>query len=334
MNPDQEGEIRARLRDVALPAAPEGLVERMRLVASRPSTRTSAGSGPRGRLLIPLAAVLVIAAAAVWAGGGRPPSRDSNAGSQGPSVATSNETTPPPGTTSPRPIDSPLFTCAEPERPVMTCDQALAAALAALGPNHPPIAAIRTMNLCLLPSKPICSGPSLAEVTFVSTQALTVWVYFQQGPGGSTAEVGGFDPRSTPEPSDDDVPREPPQQSFGPGYAAEPPAAGGPWIWRAELSPDRRTLSIEFFGDLFYSLLDRCSSDYQPWVGLDGSDLVVKVGQVAGPTHPAGPPPSPPPSGERVCRSTGYRHLYHLALPAPFTGTTVRDLNGGVLVLE
>ena len=88
MNPDHEGEIRARLRGVALPAAPEGLVERVRLVASRPATRTSAVSGPRGRLLIPLAAVLVIAAAAVWAGGGGPPSRDPNAGSQGPSVAT------------------------------------------------------------------------------------------------------------------------------------------------------------------------------------------------------------------------------------------------------
>ena len=121
---------------------------------------------------------------------------------------------------------------------------------------------------------------------------------------------------------------EPPQQAFGPGYAADASPGIGPWVWHAELSDDLRTLSIEFFG--VASPDDRCGRvAYEPWVGRDGDQLLVKVVSVPAARLPVVPSPTPAEFGGVFgCISYGIPHVYQLALPEPFTGTTVRDLNG------
>ncbi len=90
MSSDLGAELRERLRGVTLPAAPHGLDERVRAVTSEAVPRArQRWLGRRGRVLAPLAAVLVIAAVAVSGGGGQPPSfqpPSASVGSPGPST--------------------------------------------------------------------------------------------------------------------------------------------------------------------------------------------------------------------------------------------------------
>ena len=115
------------------------------------------------------------------------------------------------------------------------------------------------------------------------------------------------------------------EQTFGPEYPARPPEGRAVWIWKAELSPDRRTLTIEFVGGQPYQASDPCSEDYEPWVAPSGDRLEVKVVNVNRPySTQLGP--------NTACTLVGYGHTYHLRLADPFLGTTVNDLaEGGTL---
>jgi hypothetical protein len=94
MTRDLDAELRARLRRVALPPAPVGLRERTRAVPAEASGRPGQRMlGNRGRMLMPLAAVLAIAAVAVSGGGSQRPPLDptasigSSTGPAGPGIA-------------------------------------------------------------------------------------------------------------------------------------------------------------------------------------------------------------------------------------------------------
>jgi hypothetical protein len=119
--------------------------------------------------------------------------------------------------------------------------------------------------------------------------------------------------------------RESNEQTFGPEYPAQPPAGRPVWISKAELSPDRHTLTIEFVGGQPYLASDPCSEDYEPWVAPRGDLLDVEVVNVDRPDQAQLGP-------NMGCAGVGYSHTYHLRLAAPFLGTAVNDLaQGGTL---
>ena len=84
------------------------------------------------------------------------------------------------------------------------------------------------------------------------------------------------------------------------------------------MSDDGRTLTVEFEGS-------GCPFEDVPWVGRRGDELQVGIYRVAR----ADPLPT-----RVACTLAVFRRTYQLALPEPFTGSTMRDLNGGVLVLD
>ena len=64
---------------------------------------------------------------------------------------------------------------------------------------------------------------------------------------------------------------------------------------------------------------DPCSAGYEPWLAARGDTLDVAVVEI--PREHTAP--------NQACDLLGHGHVYHLALEAPFTGTTVNDLTGG-----
>ena len=105
---------------------------------------------------------------------------------------------------------------------------------------------------------------------------------------------------------------------FGPEYPDELPTGRGVPIERASLSDDGLTLTVEFWAG-------GCLSDWVPWVGGSGDEQVVAIFEVATDrTLPSG----------AACVMIALRYTYQLALPEPFTGSSVRDINGGALVLD
>lgn len=212
----------------------------------------------------------------------------------------------PAGTLPGSPSTSPEINCFSVE-PVTTCAPYIDAALEALGPDRSSIVKIVVHSICAAPYPPpaSCARPTV-QVTFSAQRGLTpaeftVRFSITFGPNGPGATLQGTDPR------------------WGPTYPAEPPEGYGVRIESAHLSEDRRTLAVEFYGG-------GCFNDNEPWVGRAGDELLVSVVVVAR-SHP------PLPSGV-FCTAEATLRTYYLALSEPFIGDTVRDLNGGVLVLE
>lgn len=128
-----------------------------------------------------------------------------------------------------------------------------------------------------------------------------------------TADLPDPTPQATPEQRCGDY-----CWAFGPEYPTEPPTGGAVPIERATLSDDRRTLNVEFWAG-------GCLTDFVPWVGRSGDELLVGIVEVATErTLPSG----------AACVMIAFRYTYQLSLPEPFTGSTVRDINGGVLSLD
>jgi hypothetical protein len=117
---------------------------------------------------------------------------------------------------------------------------------------------------------------------------------------------------------------EPLEQTFGPSYPPQPPNGRQVRIDRAALSDDKSTLTVEFIGGSGYAPSDPCSADYEPWLAVEGDVLKVSVVEIARQGQATLAP-------DFACRLLGYGHTYHLALAAPFTGTTVKDATGGTL---
>lgn len=117
---------------------------------------------------------------------------------------------------------------------------------------------------------------------------------------------------------------EPLEQTFGPSYPPRPANGRPARIDRAALSDDKKTLTIEFTGGKGYAPSDPCSTDYEPWLSVDGDAVDVTVVEVAR----QGQATLAPNFG---CTLEGYGHRYHLTIASPFTGTTVKDLTGGTL---
>jgi hypothetical protein len=215
---------------------------------------------------------------------------------------------------------SPEIHCSEAPDPARTCAEIIEAVLASLGPNHPPIARIDAPNVCRGGLIPSCHRANWVTVTFEGSEPVQVRLFIRETPSGAFVE----DPTSLD------------TRRFEPPYSTGAPLGDGPWIWRAQLSDDRRTLSVDFFAPVETG---PCFGDYEAWVGHDGDNLVVKIVRVDAPIPSPLPSPTPAvvglPGGIDVtaCLLVGTRHHYDIALPEPFTGTTVRDLNGGVLVL-
>lgn len=115
---------------------------------------------------------------------------------------------------------------------------------------------------------------------------------------------------------------EPLEQAFGPSYPPQPAAGRQTSLDNASLSDDKKTLTIGFTGGKGYAPSDACSSDYEPWLAVDGDTLNVTVVEVARQDQARLGP-------NFGCTLEGYDHTYHLALAAPFTGTTVKDPAGG-----
>lgn len=120
-----------------------------------------------------------------------------------------------------------------------------------------------------------------------------------------------------------EAPRLPMVQSFGPEYPAVAPDGRQVRISTATLSDDQRTLTVEFIGSEGYLAADPCSSDYEPWVAARGDELDIAIVAV----RRAEQATLPPNSG---CRLRGHGHTFHLMLPAPFVGTRVNDVTGGI----
>ena len=114
------------------------------------------------------------------------------------------------------------------------------------------------------------------------------------------------------------------EQTFGPGYPAEPPAGRRTRVDDATISGDGRTLTLGFTGGLAYTPADFCSTDYAPWVAPAGRDLQVAVELVPHPDQATAPP-------NGLCNAGGHRYTFHLLLLASFAGSTVHDLSGGTL---
>lgn len=131
----------------------------------------------------------------------------------------------------------------------------------------------------------------------------------------------------SPQPSPQASPSPPPspyEQTFGPGYPAQPPAGQRTRVDDATISADGRTLTLAFIGGGAYTPQDFCSTDYEPWVAAAGSDLEVAVVLVPHPDQATVPP-------NGACASVGLGYTFHLLLSSPFTGSTVNDLSGGTL---
>ena len=118
--------------------------------------------------------------------------------------------------------------------------------------------------------------------------------------------------------------RRPLNLEFGPTYGPQRPAGATVRIEAASLSDDKSALTVSFVGGPGYLRSDACSTDYIPWLAANGDTLDVAIIQIAHPDQ-AGLPLN------GGCRLEGYEHEFRLALPAPFTGTTVNDLAGGTL---
>ena len=114
------------------------------------------------------------------------------------------------------------------------------------------------------------------------------------------------------------------EQTFGPDYPAQPPAGQLTRVDDASISADGRTLTLGFTGGLAYTPADFCSTDYAPWAAAVGADLQVAVALVSHPDQATAPP-------NGACADVGHGYTFHLLLPAPFAGSTVRDLAGGTL---
>jgi hypothetical protein len=113
-------------------------------------------------------------------------------------------------------------------------------------------------------------------------------------------------------------------QTFGPDYPPQPPAGQRTRVDDASISADGRTLTLVFTGGSAYPPHDFCSTDYVPWVAAAGADLEVAVVLVPHADQATAPP-------DTGCGDIGYGYTFHLRLPAPFTGSTIRDLTGGTL---
>lgn len=213
---------------------------------------------------------------------------------------------------------SPEIHCSEAPDPARTCAEIIEAVLILLGPNHPPIARIDASNICRNGLIPSCRRANWVDVTFAGSERVQVRLFIRETPSGAFVE--------DPAPLD--------TRRFEPPYSTVAPLGDGPWIWRAQLSDDRRTLSVDFFAPVETG---PCFGDYEAWVGHDGDNLVVKIVRVDAPIALPSPTPSVAglPGGIDViaCLLVGTRHHYDLVLPEPFIGTAVRDLNGGILVL-
>jgi hypothetical protein len=117
---------------------------------------------------------------------------------------------------------------------------------------------------------------------------------------------------------------EPLHQVFGPAYPAAPPPGDRVRIDDASLSADSRTLTADFIGGPGYSPTDFCSTDYEPWVGIDGDVLLVGITKLAHPEQATAGP-------NMACAAVGYPYSFDLRLPGQFLGSTVRDLGGSTL---
>ena len=114
------------------------------------------------------------------------------------------------------------------------------------------------------------------------------------------------------------------EQTFGPDYPPQPPTGQRTRVDDASISADGRTLTLVFTGGSADPPHDFCSTDYVPWVAAAGADLEVAVVLVSHPDQATAPP-------DTGCGDIGYGYTFHLRLPAPFAGSTIRDLTGGTL---
>ena len=125
--------------------------------------------------------------------------------------------------------------------------------------------------------------------------------------------------QGAPGPGTPEATREPSEQSFGPTYPAQPPDGRRVRIDTASLSQDKLKVTITFVGGPPYLPSDPCSADYEPWVATRGDTLDVVVAEILR-EHTV---------TSQTCPAIGIEHVYHLALAAPFVGTTVKGLGGG-----
>jgi hypothetical protein len=220
--------------------------------------------------------------------------------------------------TEPPPDREPAVVCAEAEPPALTCAAIRDEVLAALGQNHPPVERIEVIDTCFGGQIPICERSNMVDVHL---ERLTIPLVLRDGPDGPIAAVRG----------------ETTERSFGPVYPDAPDESlpRGPWIWKATLSGERRTLSIEFFGWTDDPSMDPCTSEFEPRVEFSGLNLHVQVVRTPRQRDPAEPSPTPAPPGTIwACDVTGYHHVYHLALPEPFLHGDILDLTTDEFIIH
>jgi len=113
-------------------------------------------------------------------------------------------------------------------------------------------------------------------------------------------------------------------QVFGPSFAAAPPSGNRTRVDDATISADGLTLAVAFTGGPGYSSSDFCSTDYEPWVAIDGDVLQLAITKL---THRDQATAAP----NMACAAMGYPYTFDLRLPRPFLGSTIEDLAGGTL---
>ncbi len=121
-----------------------------------------------------------------------------------------------------------------------------------------------------------------------------------------------------------DATPKPYEATFGPDYPSVRPSGPFTAVDDAVISADGRQLTIAFTGGGAYAPGNFCSTDYAPWVAVNGDALDLAVVAVPHPDQPTAPP-------NVGCAAMGYPYTWHLLLGEPFVGSTIHDLAGGTL---
>jgi hypothetical protein len=211
--------------------------------------------------------------------------------------------------------------CEEGEPPAYTCAEVINAVFRAVGWDRAPIERVDVQKLCRTrdPCTPMASV--IVEVTFREPAARLERLIVNPGSNGLTANFIERQPGESGPPQLYPSP-EPFEQRFEMAYGRPVPSGTAEKLSEVRITKDRETLTVTFWAGGGYSGGPCSPVDHQPWIEMKAGELRVGILGISKPTWTF------PPDAIYGCVLPAYRHTYHLVLPEPYLGSTVRNLDG------